>query len=320
MELRDIEYFVAIASERSMRAAALKLGLTQPALTKAIRRLEDSVGVPLFDRGARGVSLTVYGDALLRHARTLKAGMAEVASELEALKDGTAGLVRIGAGPRWQQWVLPEAIRRFRETHPNVQLAILGGTDDVIKEQLSEGALDFIIASIPADMDRPDLLGEAITLDDYRVVADLDHPLRRHPSPQIADLLDYPWVLPHAATYLMQRVQAVFRAHGLTPPKPMIETDLPQLRFRLMRDCQTLLSVHLMGQLMAFREDRIRPIDIPGTDWQRPSGIITRRGVEPNPAAVALARLVQELCAAEPAAFQAKPTGTEPAGRMASVA
>ena len=298
MELRDIDYFLAVSSERSMRAAATRLGLTQPALSKAIRRLEDEVGAVLLDRDARGVALTVYGRSFLRHARSLQAGMTEASSEIRALAAGTAGLVRLGAGPRWQQWLLPEAIRRFRSAHPDVQLLVTGGTDDVLKEQLSAGELDFIVASIPEGTEFPALEGHGLVVDEYRVVADRNHPLRRAADPTLADLLRFAWVLPNAKTYLMARFEAILRAHGLTPPRPMIETDLPTMRFALMRGSD-LLSVHIVGQLRAFGETRILPIEIAEARWQRPSGLIQRRGIEPNPAAVELMRIMADLAARE---------------------
>jgi DNA-binding transcriptional LysR family regulator len=298
LELRDIDYFLAVAGERSMRAAAKRLGLTQPALSKAIRRLEEEVGAQLLDRDARGVALTVYGRSFLRHARFLKAEMTEAAFEIQALAAGTAGLVRLGAGPRWQQWLLPEAIRRFREAHPQVQLVVVGGTDDVLKEELSAGALDFIVASIPQGTEFPALEGEGFVTDEYRVVGDIDHPLRRKAAPVLADLLDYPWVLPNPKTYLMAQFEAILRAHGLSPPRPIVETDLPTMRFALMRGT-AFLSVHILGQLRAFNESQILPIEVAEARWQRASGLIRRRGVEPNPAAEALMRIVEDLAIRE---------------------
>lgn len=190
MELRNIEYFLAVAAEGSMRAAAKTLGLTQPALTKAMRRLEDEAGVSLFDRRSRGVSLTVYGQCFLRHARNIRAGMADAECEIQALRSGTSGLVRIGAGPAWQTRVLPEAIARFRDERPAVQLLIGGGTDDVLKAELRKGALDLVVAAMPEGAEAPDLEGRALLDDEYRVIADAGHPLHANRDARMADLLD----------------------------------------------------------------------------------------------------------------------------------
>ena len=97
MDLRAIAYFATVAEYGTVRGAAARLGISQPALTKAIRRLEDEMGVVLFDRQARGVTPTAYGRTLLRHARNLQASLKEAREEIAALRAGIAGRVRIGA-------------------------------------------------------------------------------------------------------------------------------------------------------------------------------------------------------------------------------
>jgi len=98
VDLRAIEYFAAVAEGGTVRGAAARLGISQPALTEAIRRLEDEVGVVLFDRQARGVTLTAYGRTLLRHARNLQASLKEAREEIAALRAGIAGRVRARRG------------------------------------------------------------------------------------------------------------------------------------------------------------------------------------------------------------------------------
>lgn len=295
VELRNIEYFLAVAAEGSMRAAAKKLGLTQPALTKAMRRLEDEAGVSLFDRRSRGVSLTVYGQCFLRHARNIRAGMTDADCEIQALKNGTSGLARIGAGPSWQTRVLPEAIARFRASRPDVQIRILGGTDDVLKAELRAGALDLVVAAMPEGAEAPDLEGRPLLADEYRVIADQGHPLHQAPAATMADLLDYPWILPNPQTFLVRRLEVMMRAHGLTPPRPMVETDIIDLKLELMRN-SPYLSFHAVGHLETTGVPEIRPLAIEAASWQRSAGIITRRGIEPNQAATHLADIIEAVC------------------------
>lgn len=307
MELRNIEYFLAVAAEGSMRAAAKKLGLTQPALTKAMRRLEDEAGVSLFDRRSRGVSLTVYGQCFLRHARNIRAGMADAESEIQSLKSGTSGLVRIGAGPSWQTRVLPEAIARFRDSRPDVQLHVVGGTDDVLKAELRSGALDLVVAAMPEGAEAPDLEGRPLLADEYRVIADKDHPLQSASSATMADLLAFPWILPNPQTFLVRRLEVLMRAHGLTPPRPMVETDIIDLKLELMRGSQ-YLSFHAVGHLATRGVPDIRPLPIEAASWLRSTGIITRRGLEPNQAATHLADIIEAVCRGSVEAQQ-KPAG-----------
>ncbi len=312
MELRTIEYFSTVASEGSMRGAAKKLGLSQPALTKAMRRLEDEIGVNLFDRRSHGVVLTVFGECFLRHARTLRAGMTEAASEIAALRDGTTGLVRIGAGPSWQSRVIPDAIRRFRDLRPGVRLQIVGGIDHALKAQLRAGALDMVVAAVPDHDDAPDLQSRRLRVDEYRVIADRSHPLHHAEDCSLADLLTYPWILPSPETYLVRRLGVLMRAHGLTPPQPMLETDIVSLKLELMRD-SPYLSFHAVDQLASSGVPEIKPLALATATWQRVTGIIMRRGVEPNPAAALFVDIIEALCrengdTAPPAHKSARPS------------
>jgi DNA-binding transcriptional LysR family regulator len=297
LELRAVDHVLAIALHGSLSAAAKALGLSQPALTKAVRRLEEECGVPLFDRGARGVSLTVYGEAFLRHARNLRASLREAREEMEALRHGAAGRVRLGAGPSWQGMVLPEAITLFRAARPAVRIRVVGGMDQGLKDQLREGALDFVLAAIgDTPPPEPDLLQKALLADHYLVVAALDHPLRARPVVTLADLLAFPWILPGPGTAMVERLRVMFRARGLAPPEAVIETDIQALKVALMRSGD-YLSFHAAGHLAGLAVPEIRPLPVEGGSWRREAGIITRKGVEPNPAAQALIAVIEGVCA-----------------------
>ena len=296
-DLRTIDYFLTVVSRGSLRAAALDLGITQPALTKAIRRLEDSLGAPLFDRRARGVVPTVYGTALLRHARDVKAAMGAAQDEVEALRSGSAGLVKIGAGPSWQDAVLPEAIAELRSTRPGVRVHVTGGGDDQLKEQLKSGALDFVLAAVPETPRlEPELAWQPLLADEYCVIADAGHPLRRRKGPLVLeDLLNYPWILPSPTTYMVGRLRHLLQAAGLPPPVPAIETDVMALKFALMRDSD-YLSYHAAAHLAAFDPSFLRPLEVASAKAVRQAGLINRRGIEFGPAAQALIGILQRRC------------------------
>ena len=298
MELRTVDQVLAVAEHGSLSAAAAVLGLSQPALTKAIRRLDEECGAILFERSARGVSLTQAGEAFLRHARNLRATMRAASLELDALRRGVAGRLRIGAGPSWQGMLLPEAIAAFRASHAEVRIEVVGGMDAALKALLRAGELDFVLAAVgDASADAaPDLVQRALLSDRYRVVAAIAHPLRRRPLVAIADLLDFPWILPAPGTYLVDRLQAIFRAEGLAAPEPAIETDSQALRFALMRG-GPYLSFQAEGQLAALAVPDIRPLDIAGTSWRRGTGIVTRRGIAAGAASAALIGIIEALAA-----------------------
>jgi len=298
MDLRTVDYFLTAVARGSLRAAAQELGVTQPALTKAIRRLEDSFGAPLFDRRARGVTPTAYGTALLRHAKDVKAAIHAAREEIDALRSGGAGFVKVGAGPSWQDAVLPDAIAELRTTRPGVRIHVTGGGDDQLKEQLKSGSLDFVLAAVPeTPRIEPELAWRPLMADEYCVIADVGHPLRRRRPARTEDLLNYPWILPPATTYMVGRLQHVLRAAGLPAPVAAIETDVIPLKFALMRGSQ-YLSYHAAAHLTALDPGFIAPIDVPGTRAVRQAGLINRRGTDFSPAAEALVRILQRRCSA----------------------
>lgn len=298
VELRSVAYLVTIAEEGSLRAAAQRLGVTQPALTKAVRRLENELGARVLTRTARGVVPTEAGLALLRHGREVQASLAEAAREIEALKAGFAGEVRVGAGPAWQQRILPDALVRFRAARPQARILVQAGMDDVLKAELRAGRLDLVLAATPrAEELEPDLAHRPLTVDDYAVVAAADHPLRGRGALPPAALLEHPWILPGPGTHMVQTLAALFRGHGLPAPRPVIETDANRLRLALVAS-GPYLTYNTVLQLAELAPRGVAALDAPALVWQRSAGIITRRAGEPGPAAQALIETIVQVARA----------------------
>ncbi|MHA1567644.1 MAG: LysR family transcriptional regulator [Alphaproteobacteria bacterium] len=311
VEIRTVGYFLTVVETGSLTAAAKRLDLTQPALTKAIRRLEDEVGSALFLREARGVVLTAFGQTFLRHARTVRSAMADATNELQALREGRAGVVRIGAGEIWLIDIVPRAVHLFRRDFPNVRLHIHGGVDGTLRDALRETPLDMVLTAIPEGVDEPDLTCTPLLIDEYQVVADRRHPLRRKTHVQLKDLLDYPWILPAPTAYLSRRLNTIFRAAGLSPPDPIIETaELTRFKLTLLNGPagSNYLSFHEVRDLEAMALKGIAPLPVDGASWQRKAGIVTRAGLVPNPPALEFAKIVCDLCQAERGRYQENET------------
>jgi DNA-binding transcriptional LysR family regulator len=114
-----LRQFLAVAKAGSISAGAQDLAMSQPAVTKAIHRLEDELGVSLFERRARGIALTRFGEALLRHAKLIETEWSFAQAEIGAFRAGHAGRLRIGGGPFFGAALLPRAIARLHESFPS---------------------------------------------------------------------------------------------------------------------------------------------------------------------------------------------------------
>ena len=144
-----LRHFLAVVNERSISAAAQRLAISQPALTKSIRKLETYLGAPLFERLPRGVSLTAFGETLLPHARRIEAECQFAETEMKALRGGHSGRLRLGAGPFFGAALLPAAIAKLQPRFPDLRVELDVGTNEVTHPRLFEGELDAVFCRLP---------------------------------------------------------------------------------------------------------------------------------------------------------------------------
>lgn len=194
IEMRQLAQFVAIAEAGSFRAAAQRVFVAQPALSVAIRKLEDAVGAPLFVRGRRGVTLTPAGQAFLPEARRslLHAEQARQHARHAALGEG--GTVRLGFVGSAAYRLLPQQLPGFLARYPGVQLELVEGTSLTIVPMLREGRLDVGIVRSPLP-DADDLLVREVQTDRLVAVLPRSHPLAGRRRIALAALKDESFVM-----------------------------------------------------------------------------------------------------------------------------
>src|SRR5882672_2516976 len=124
MELRDIEYFAVVAEHGHLGRAAESLELSQPALSKSLRRLEQAMGAKLVKRTAKGVELTAAGTALLSHVRRLRLALGDVAHEVADIGQGRAGQLRVGANQFALDYLLPAVCGALLKDAPKLTLKV----------------------------------------------------------------------------------------------------------------------------------------------------------------------------------------------------
>ena len=191
MELRDIEYFGVIAQHGNMRRAAEALGLSPPALTKSLRRLETSMEAKLVERTGRGIRLTPMGDALAAQAQRLRMTLDDITREAADLNRGRSGHLRIGAGPTDCE-LLPAACTRLMSEAPKLRVDITISDNDELVPLILDGKLDLAINTVPPQ-DYEGVENVHIVDDQYVVFASAGHPFARARKLALADLVGHPW-------------------------------------------------------------------------------------------------------------------------------
>ncbi len=292
MELTQVRYFNAVARHGSFSAAARALGVTQPGLTKAVRRLEASLDCALFARLPRGVVLTEQGQALLRHASQLEVQLQDAREEVRGMARGAVGVLRIGAGPSWLSRALPRIVAELVTRYPGLTFQVRGGFDRPLVAALQAGDLDLIVSALP-DRRPVDLQSIPLTTDTISVVARQRHPLRAKRRPQPSSTLAYPWVLPGRDVLLRLRLEALFRVAGLEPPTAKIESNSISFIGAVLGNSDMLSFA--TSQVLRNEMGGVAPLPIPGLTMTRSAGILYRSSAGITPAMRALIDAIKTL-------------------------
>src|SRR5262249_16055542 len=145
MELRDLEYFAIVAEHGHLGRAADVLGLSQPALSKSLGRLEGAMQVRLFRRSAKGMELTAEGTLLLQRARELRQSLRNGAREVSDVSRGHVGHIRVGLGPSVNDQLVLVAFAELLREEPRITMKVIVSDADEIMPLLHSGQLDVVV-------------------------------------------------------------------------------------------------------------------------------------------------------------------------------
>jgi DNA-binding transcriptional LysR family regulator len=215
LNLREIRAFIAVAEAGSFTRAAVRLHLSQPALTVQIRRLEEMVGARLFDRNSRNVALTPVGRELLPVLQRSLREMEHVLLDARALSDGSTGTVRIACLPSFAASLLPDLVRDFRRDVPGAAFDIRDVVANVVNGLIRREEVDLGLTGGEPE----DPLLEVLHAGEDRlcVVCPLDHPLNGKRRITLESLTGFPLVLTASGTSVRAIVDAAFEQAGVAP-------------------------------------------------------------------------------------------------------
>lgn len=191
-EVRDLRYFLTLADELNFTRAAARLNVVQQSLSAGITRLEEQIGVKLFERTTRNVALTDAGTAWLPYARDAVGSVDRAAEVAEDLAAGRAGRLRVGLAATTALNLTPSLLRAVAERHPNVELSVEHFDFQDPSGGLQGGRSDVAIVRPPFEHDGLDLL--VVAAEPRYAVLAADHPLAARTTLDFAELADEPWM------------------------------------------------------------------------------------------------------------------------------
>lgn len=232
MNERDLDYFAAVAKHGHLGRAAESLGLSQPALSTSLRRLEKSMQGKLVKRTPKGVELTMMGSALLGHLGRIKLAREDAAREVMDLAKGRAGDLRIAVQPGISEGLAAAAAPILLKDSPKVTLQVSALSFDVMVPGLRNGEFDLIVGGTVPPASSGGLTQEDLLHEKNVIYASATHRLAKYKRVALADLAGERWVKTASAGRSWKVLCRTFEEAGLSPPRDVLETNSSAVRSR----------------------------------------------------------------------------------------
>lgn len=288
MDIAALQAFLAVAETGSFSRAAERIFLTQPAVSKRIAALEVQLGTRLFDRIGKRAHLTPAGTVLYERARNLLRDLDDVKRSITDLSGTIAGELRLATSHHIGLHRLPEPLRRFHTSYPQVRLDLRFMDSEQACHEVARGEIELAIVTLPPTLESP-LRADMVWDDPLDLVVAHHHPLAQAHDVQIRELANYPAILPGPGTYTRE---IILKALGSWRDK--IEVGMATNYLEVLK---MLTSIGLGWSALprTMIDDSLSVVQINKMTIKRQLGIVTHSARTLSNAAQALIRTVHEV-------------------------
>ncbi|HWK45211.1 MAG TPA: LysR substrate-binding domain-containing protein [Stellaceae bacterium] len=266
LRLRNLRMLLSLAQTRNISHSAAALNTTQPGLSKWLKELEADIGLPLFERHARGLRPTRYGEALIGHARRIEAHLDGAREDLAAMRDGGSGRVVIGTSGASASDTVPLAVLKLIQRLPQASIRLVESTMDQLLEQLHNGDLDLAVGRSTLRHADLGLRSEMLYVEPIHFVARPRHPLFSRPIVDWDDLLRYRWLIWPKDTPIRDSLDEALVSAGRALPANSLQSNSVTLNLTLLNNSDMIgLASHRAAMRFAHMNAmRILPLRLSG--------------------------------------------------------
>jgi len=293
MNLRELEYLVALAEHRNFRRAAEACSVAQPTLSTQIRKLEEELGVALFERAPRKVMLTPAGQDAVARANRILAEMEAMRDAARRLSRPEAGTARLGVFPTLGPYLLPEVMPKVRDNFPDLQLLLTEEKSDLLLARLREGRLDAAILALPVHDDR--LHAEPLFEEPFLLAVPGGHPLAARATLRVGELAEQDLMLLEDGHCLRDQALDVCHLAGARERSEFRATSLETLRQMVLAGLGVTLMPALAARGMAPLSDRLHLLRFEDGTPSRRIGLVWRRTSAMAPLLRRLAAVLRDV-------------------------
>jgi len=224
LRMRQLTLVAALDELRSLRKVAEAMHMSQPAATKMLHEIEETLGVPLFERLPRGMRPTVFGESVVAYARMMRSDLDNLRKQLVALGTGGVGEVSVGSIMAPAPGLLTRAIVELKARYPRLKLSVHIDTSDVLLQMLERGKLDIVLGRIADPYKQNEFNFEVVGDEVLSIVAGIHHPLSQVRRLRLNDLADLAWILQPPSSPMRQLLELAFRDAKIPSPSNVVET------------------------------------------------------------------------------------------------
>jgi DNA-binding transcriptional LysR family regulator len=297
MDINQLEVLATVAREKSFSRAAEVLNRTQPAISQAIRRLEQDVGEKLFDRSSKDGTLTFAGEVLLDHARQMLNLRQSAVNAIREMRDLQHGKITISANEHTVFYLLP-LIQEFRKLHPLIKIEVQRGVASRIPKEITAREVELgVISFEPSDVS---LVSIPVLTDELTLIVASSHPFASRSVVSVKELGTETFIAHNAPSPYRQKVLETFDKHKT---RLHIAVELPSLE-AIKRLVERGVGVALVPKLTAQNEiasGALKGIGVKEMKLERKLNIVYRRSSELSYAAKAFVKLARETSKAKTA-------------------
>ena len=275
--LRQIQYFIAVAEQGSITRAAQNLSISQSSVTEALKELETDLGVELFDRHPRGLTITHNGHQFLRHATKILASVSDARASFSNNSNQPSGTLNIGVTSLVAGYVLSDLLARYRRACPGVEVSAIEDNGGYLEHLLVGGELDVAVMVISNLRDRMALQAEILETSPYRLWLPMGHPLVSADIISIADIAREPLIM-LTVDEIEENTGKLLSALGARPHVAFRTRSVEAVRSLVATGAGVALLPDLVYRPWSLEGDRIESRDVSGSLPVVQVGMVWRKG------------------------------------------
>jgi LysR family hydrogen peroxide-inducible transcriptional activator len=288
MNLRDLEYLVAVADHRHFGKAAHACNVSQPTLSMQLKKLEDQLGVMFFERSRKHVLMTDIGEKMVAQARTVLRGAREIREMAHHARDPFAGEMKLGVFPTLGPYLLPLCVEAIHAALPTLKLLLVEEKTEILLQQLLRGEIDCALLALPV-MDGQ-LESKALFDDPFLLAVPKNHPLAKRKRVALADISKENVLLLEEGHCLRAQALEICGMVGVRENQQFRATSLETLRHMVAAG----VGITLIPRIAAKHDDNVCYIPFAGPKFTRTVGMVWRKKTAREPAIQKLASIISQ--------------------------